>query len=813
MQQSSVKPVALNHLLRRTKIAEIEKSSRNASGTFRPIMMRTGALHDQKGSVYVEFGSTKIICSVDGPKELTKTTDVEPTEGQLYVYFKNTSMESNSVTGSNFSSTSNKENNGIRSAVESALRSIVCLELFCKAQIDVEITVLSDDGGVLAASLMASSLALIDSGIQVYDVCVAAHILMLPDGRIIVDPSTSLFPLPPVTDSEEFPENAYLSVTVGMMPSLNQLACCEFVGIAAPNQLRQAISVAVENSLKLYPLVRKTLTVMEQWEDLFTSSSSVGAIKETDIIMILFKQTTGSTRKKSSVAASCAEGASPRSARYGYRRFRNEKKRPKLLGSSPAPAAVESENVVTEQNSVSQSSSLGSNAKGEDERYPIKEQSSGISVLPLKPSKRKVCKYFATEKSCYFGKYCRFLHIKNETDANISGSVPSHTSFKPVRSIIRPNVAVVTKDDVGKNEQLDIRNSEINYFGRRFRDAKFTYNDNSCFIEFEYKVTDPEWVFEVKAVRLRLEIPEQYPCKSFMVFLSETSLPTPFIAYFNKEIKKFLEGKFLKAEKCNSYIGLGKTFIRWLDHNIFDLFVEGLRRTKMIVEAENEGIKLHQTSFSTCTIQEEDSAPETHELKLTPKLDEGSSNKADMKEEHNYSKTEVEHLSKQEISSSQPPKSKVLEVRVFWNDLNGNIATLTVVTLGVSIRCAKCSALSFLTCSAKQLSASYCLKCSNGYSIHIFPQHIHQNSNVIALLEAKGCLPLDCVLLSSKLAYVCMQCNKDATVENVIYGAVNKIWCYRCHSKCDFEIRSIRFVGDFNSIAKEDSSLPKDKMS
>ncbi|VDO53707.1 unnamed protein product [Onchocerca flexuosa] len=257
MQHSSVRPVPLNNLLKRTENDKAGTSFGSTSNTFRSIVMQTGALHDQKGTVYVEFGSTKVICAVDGPKEITKNTDADPTEGQICVFLKNVSMESTAVPGS--SSISNKENSGMRNAVESALRSIICLELFCKAQIDVEITVLNDDGGVLAASLIAASLALIDSGIQVYDVCVAAHIVMLADGRIIVDPSTSSFPFSSVTDSEEFPGNAHLSVTVGMLPSLNQLACCEFVGIAEPQQLRHAIAVAVENSLKLYPLVRKTL--------------------------------------------------------------------------------------------------------------------------------------------------------------------------------------------------------------------------------------------------------------------------------------------------------------------------------------------------------------------------------------------------------------------------------------------------------------------------------------------------------------------------------------------------------------------------
>ncbi|KAL3986287.1 3' exoribonuclease family domain 1 protein [Acanthocheilonema viteae] len=260
MQHLSIKPVPLNNLLKRKETDKAGTNLENPSNTFRSILMQTSALHDQKGTVYVEFGSTKIICSVDGPKEITKSVDVDPTEGQICVFLKNVSAESSGITGPNSSSVSSRENSGMRNAVESALRSIVCLELFCKAQIDVEITVLNDDGGVLAVALIASSLALIDSGIQVYDVCVAAHIVMLADGRIIVDPSISSFPLSPTVDSEEFPSNAHLSITVGIMPSLNQLAYCEFVGIAEPDQLRHAITVAVENSLKLYPLVRKTLT-------------------------------------------------------------------------------------------------------------------------------------------------------------------------------------------------------------------------------------------------------------------------------------------------------------------------------------------------------------------------------------------------------------------------------------------------------------------------------------------------------------------------------------------------------------------------
>ncbi|EFO23180.2 hypothetical protein LOAG_05307 [Loa loa] len=386
----------------------------------------------------------------------------------------------------------------------------------------------------------------------------------------------------------------------------------------------------------------------------------------------------------------------------------------------------------------------------------------------------------------------------------ISSRNVKEEGVKPVRVIVQPNITTISRNDVGKKEQLDIRNSEINYFGRRFHDAKFAYDGSSYFIELEYKITDPEWVFDVKAVRLRLRIPEHYPCESIMVTLSESTLPVPLVSCFNKEVKKFLEEKFMEAEKCNTYVGLGKIFIRWLDRNIFRLFVEGLRKTKMITEAEKDGIKLHQASFPNL-INQKNNDIKTNEMKAVV------CDNDEITQGYNYDRAGIVPSSEGKLSAEKPSKSKPIEARVFWNDLSGNIATLSVITMAVSIRCVKCGALSFLICSAKQLSISHCQKCLNGSSIYISPQLVHQNSNVIALLEPKGCVPLDCVILSSKLSYTCLQCCKEATAENLTYGVANKSWCYGCHSKCEFEIRNIRFVGDFNSIAKEDNSIPKDK--
>ncbi|VDN26453.1 unnamed protein product [Gongylonema pulchrum] len=56
---------------------------------------------------------------------------------------------------------------------------------------------------------------------------------------------------------------------------------------------------------------------------------------------------------------------------------------------------------------------------------------------------------------------------------------------------------------------------------------------------------------------------------------------------------QILQEKFHEFEKNDAYMCVCKTFIRWLDRHIFELFIEGLRKTKIVREAEDEGILLH----------------------------------------------------------------------------------------------------------------------------------------------------------------------------------------------------------------------------
>uniref|UniRef100_F1L568 Exosome complex exonuclease MTR3 n=1 Tax=Ascaris suum TaxID=6253 RepID=F1L568_ASCSU len=189
--------------------------------------MRCGVFDTRKGSAFIEMGATKVVCTIDGPKEPSKSMDTDCSEGVINVQVVGVA--------------------GLSHVIESALRAIIALEHLSKMQVDVEVTVLEDDGGVLAAALMCSSLALCNAGIQTLDFCVAAHVIITEDGSLKLDASSS-------------EGDGCASVTVALMPSLKQNVCCEHRGISTLKQFKSALSLAAKSSLYLWPVLKNAIT-------------------------------------------------------------------------------------------------------------------------------------------------------------------------------------------------------------------------------------------------------------------------------------------------------------------------------------------------------------------------------------------------------------------------------------------------------------------------------------------------------------------------------------------------------------------------
>ncbi|XP_074571738.1 exosome complex component RRP41-like isoform X2 [Curcuma longa] len=116
--------------------------SRSDGRTFqqcRPAFLRTGAVNAASGSAYAEFGATKVIVSVFGPRESKKA-----------MLYNNTGRLNCSVLYATFSTsirgqgTDNKE---YSSMLHKALEGAIILETFPKTTVDVFALVLESGGG------------------------------------------------------------------------------------------------------------------------------------------------------------------------------------------------------------------------------------------------------------------------------------------------------------------------------------------------------------------------------------------------------------------------------------------------------------------------------------------------------------------------------------------------------------------------------------------------------------------------------------------------------------------------------------------
>ena len=165
---------------------ESKRSEGREDGDHRKIFLSTGIITKAKGSAYIEQGGTKIVVGVFGPKEVQRRSDFSVT-GSLTVQFKFApfACEGGRRLGPRGE---DREAEELGLVLTEALSSTVCLNKYPKSVIEVGVTVIEADGGVVAASLTAAGLALAEAGIHLFDLVVGVKVGLRPDERLLVDP-------------------------------------------------------------------------------------------------------------------------------------------------------------------------------------------------------------------------------------------------------------------------------------------------------------------------------------------------------------------------------------------------------------------------------------------------------------------------------------------------------------------------------------------------------------------------------------------------------------------------------------------------
>lgn len=152
------------------------------AGNQRQVYINTGVVSQARGSAYIEFGGTKIMAACYGPRDMLRGREYSA-KGRLGCDFRYAPF----ACRHRRSYVQDDEEREFGAAVEQALQAAVVLERYPKASIDVYVTVLEDDGGVLGGAMTCASAAVAAAGIEMRDLVAGCSLAWAGD-TIYMDP-------------------------------------------------------------------------------------------------------------------------------------------------------------------------------------------------------------------------------------------------------------------------------------------------------------------------------------------------------------------------------------------------------------------------------------------------------------------------------------------------------------------------------------------------------------------------------------------------------------------------------------------------
>lgn len=145
--------------------------ARKSSDELRAAFMQLGVVSGAAGSAYVELNRTRVVCSVYGPRNDTRSRREFSNEGQLVCDVKYAPFADKVGRRERGQDADELE---MSSILTQALAPAVMLHKLPKCVVSIYVVVLESDGGELAAAINCASLALVDAAVEMYDVVTAS---------------------------------------------------------------------------------------------------------------------------------------------------------------------------------------------------------------------------------------------------------------------------------------------------------------------------------------------------------------------------------------------------------------------------------------------------------------------------------------------------------------------------------------------------------------------------------------------------------------------------------------------------------------
>jgi len=208
----------------------------------RPIRMQVGVLNKASGSALVEYGATKVLAAVHGPREIPQRHLLLPNRAILRCRYHMLTFS----THERKSPAPSRREIELSKVIREALEPVVMAEMFPRTAIDVFIEVINADGGTRTASVTAASLALADAGIPMRDLVVGVAVGKV-DGVLVLD----------IDEAEDMYGEADMPVAVA--PSLGLVTLLQLNGILTREEFGEALKLALRGAQVIYNMAREAL--------------------------------------------------------------------------------------------------------------------------------------------------------------------------------------------------------------------------------------------------------------------------------------------------------------------------------------------------------------------------------------------------------------------------------------------------------------------------------------------------------------------------------------------------------------------------
>ncbi|GBF08672.1 exosome complex component Rrp41 [Aeropyrum pernix] len=194
----------------------------------RPVRMQVGILHNADGSALVEFGRTRVLAAVYGPREPHQRFYVLPDRAALRVRYHMAPFS----TDERKSPAPSRREIELSKVVREALEPVVLAEEFPRTVIDVFLEVLQADGGTRTAAVTAASLALADAGIPMRALVGGVAVGKI-QGVLVVD----------VDELEDMYGEADMPVAAA--PDIGEITLLQLNGVLTGEEFRTALAMAL----------------------------------------------------------------------------------------------------------------------------------------------------------------------------------------------------------------------------------------------------------------------------------------------------------------------------------------------------------------------------------------------------------------------------------------------------------------------------------------------------------------------------------------------------------------------------------------